>query len=318
MVAAYLRCFVIGPLCGALALAVIVDVCPEWIPAPRLSASVSFNEKAQWLRTALADGQCEILVVGSSMALSSASGPLLSAHATRKVVNLGSWGMSAEESSTLVRAVTRLCRPRAIVMPIFHGDFTSDEPKQIRWDLVGDYLAGGNRLVTYVRTFDLRYVFDQMLTRWRQAGRGRTFYESLDFDPSGGVNLACTGFTISPQRWDGYQRALPRPVRESAVQAVADIARLAKEQNAQFLAATVPLRPVAEASFEPERREKLWARVNGAVAGAGGAFIRIRAGDGFDDRVFADYAHLNACGAARWTQMVLARFGKSMIAATGK
>ena len=94
------------------------------LPAPHLSGSVSFNEKAGWLRVALGQGKCDVLVAGSSMALNNVAAGRLAGEG-QSVINIGSFGVSPEDTLELLRIVTARCAPKLIVMPVYQGDFAT-------------------------------------------------------------------------------------------------------------------------------------------------------------------------------------------------
>ena len=134
------------------------------LPAPHLSRSASFNEKAGWLRGALASGRCDVLVVGSSMALNNVAASRL-AGTGHSVINIGSFGVNPEDTLELLRIVTARCAPRLIVMATYQGDFASDMPddKTIAWPALRAYLSGGSALAAWAADFDPYYLLKRSL-----------------------------------------------------------------------------------------------------------------------------------------------------------
>ena len=273
------------------------------LPAPHLSRSASFNEKAGWLRGALASGRCDVLVVGSSMALNNVAASRL-AGTGHSVINIGSFGVNPEDTLELLRIVTARCAPRLIVMATYQGDFASDMPddKTIAWPALRAYLSGGSTLAAWAADFDPYYLLKRSLMT---SERHKTdTYQSVAFDPSGSVGLDCERFHVEPRRWDGDQiEHMPAP-RQAAIAATREIAAFARGIGAGFVVAVAPLRPRAERSFYPAERARLWERVRQAVEGGGGIFLRPAENASFTDRDFVDYAHLSRCGAERWTDLL--------------
>lgn len=304
----FLRAFCLAGLAGLAAMVALVASTGADFPAPHLSRSASFNEKAQWLRAALApqDGRkarCEVLVLGSSMSLNSLDAAQLAGKGER-VINAASFGVNPEDSVRLLRIVTSLCRPRQIVMASYHGDFAQalPEPTAIAWGAFERYLRGGSSLRAQTADFDPYYLLKRsLLTREMHA---RDTYVSLAFDPAGSVGLDCTGFERAEGRWNGDLADRMAPPRPAALAAIGEVARIAQGMGARLTVAVVPLRPRAEAAFFVNERAALWQVVAAKIAAYGGRVVRPNGNATFIDAEFADYAHLNRCGARRWTALV--------------
>ena len=298
----FLRAFVIAFLVLVGGSAAILLSCGADFPAPHLSTSPSFNEKAKWLRRTLADndGRCDTVVVGSSMALNAIDGPQL-AGAHGRVINIASFGIGPEESLRILEPVLARCRPKTILMATYHGDLTQPHPedKGIDWPAFDRYARGGPDWRAYAAQFDPYYLLERSFKAWQ-------LHRGMAWDQTGSVKLACDGRDIERARWNGYLQEPFGPPRPAALAALGRIAALAEAGGGRFVVAVVPLRPEVEAHFRVAERAALWRTVGSAIAPFGGVVVRPAGNATFRVPDFVDFAHLNYCGAQRWTGMVLA------------
>lgn len=296
----YVAAFAITQMLLAAALLVVLLVAERSMPAPYMSVNESFNEKARWLREHAAAG-CDVLMVGSSMALNNLdSGIIARVAGANSVINAGAWGLSMSDTAKMTGIVAPLCKPRVIVVAAYYGDFEGNFNTQIDWDLAKKYIAGGNATLIYLRTMDPIYYGSKYLGRKYRAYKGNARYESLHFDDSGSVILDCMSFEIDPRRWNGYIHYQPLSAQSVKLnlEGLAVIEGVAKTSGSRLLFVLMPLRPVAELRLATPEISGLWAEVGRSVRNAGGAFMRLRATHDFQDGEFADFAHLNGCGAS--------------------
>jgi hypothetical protein len=301
----YVIIVLLAPHLCLVAAAFLFSFFQERLPPPHLSSSVSFNEKARWLKEHL-NGRCDVLVIGSSMALNNVdSGELAAIYPGQTIINAASWGMSIEESDAMLKAIIPLCEPKTIILPTNYPDFSAPWAKEIAWSRFVHYLQENYFERFYSRGFDLLYLAKDLEYQSVPA-KDRRSYESLAFDDTGTVELDCRGFKTDPLRWDAYksERLSPSGIRPAAVDAISSIADTAAKANSRLVVIATPMRPVAETSFYPEIRAALWDSVRERVEKSHGTYIRIAGTDGFADRHFADAKHLNECGAKKLTQIV--------------
>jgi hypothetical protein len=275
------------------------------LPAPWISDSMAFNEKARWLNQHLArDSAPDVLVIGSSMGLNNLSGLAIQRElGVRSVVNASSWGLTADATSAILAELLRHVRPRLIILPVYHGDFRPGLPFAIEWGDFSRSLGRGREAWLYLHNPDVWDYLKSYEKKKELQAAGRASYYSLDFDATGGVPLACVDFHREEARWDyfkseSFQRSDISPATLANVHAMAELVR---QRQIPFVVVVCPLRPEAERTFIPEIRAELWQQVRQAVESAGGIFILPPAGLALSDDDFADYCHLNACGADRFT-----------------
>lgn len=294
-------------VCWGLAALVLANL-PN-APGPRISGSLSFNEKAKWLRSNLADGTCDVLALGSSIALNSFDGEAVRARYRVKVVNSAYWGMTAVDARNMLTALLPICAPKIVILPTYYGDY-SPEQGDFDWLKFARYVGGGrlSGIWTYLRHMDIFYYLLHAGSRSDVLMNERRVYKSLNFDASGSVNFACENFRVSPQRWDEFRtsKAMPPPNPEK-IAALMEIARLLQERGIPFIVAGTPLRPVAEKHLVSSEMTAIWQAIETSVVQQGAVFSRARGAVGYDDKDFADFSHLNACGARKWTNDLLER-----------
>jgi hypothetical protein len=285
----------------ALGLLAIV-LLPELAPAPKLSADTSFNEKARWFRMH-SSGYCDILVIGSSIALNNVSGSELGHHAA--VFNLGSWGMNLDDDLRILQIVEQACHPKVVIMPVSFADFTDDYDKHVDWDLTSDYLLR-SQIATYLRSFDLVYYLNEFLKLRNIHSMGRSTYLSLDFDDSGTVPLACEGFHIDPHRWSGFTSRNSIELSDEKRRKLQKLGEHFKNKDFILIVASTPIRKAAIDYLKPLELDHFWSELEDAVNASGAAFIRADNG-AFPDELFVDYLHLCKRGAVAWTRELMSK-----------
>lgn len=302
----YIIIVIIVPLLCAVSVTLLFRFFQDKLPAPHLSNSISFNEKARWLRNNLA-GKCGVLIIGSSMALNNVdSKELEMLYPGEIIVNTASWGMDIEDSYSMLRKIIPLCSPRTIILLTNYVDFFSPSNKEIAWDQFEKYLRGSSIELTYLRGFNLLSFASELRDQNERIAKGRRTYGSLEFDDTGTVGLECESFEVDLHRWDGYKfnNFSPSKIRPAAIDAISSIAETANQINSRLFVVTTPMRQIAEMTSYPDFRAELWSQVKKRVEGSNGIYMQISGIDGFDDKFFTDFLHLNKCGAKKLTSML--------------
>ncbi|NOU01382.1 MAG: hypothetical protein HOO95_07405 [Gallionella sp.] len=284
-----------------------VTIFEKQLPAPRLSSSESFNEKARWLRE-LGNKKCDVLVIGSSMAINNVDWAFIRpALNNMTVVNTASWDMSIAASATMLKYIAPVCNPRFIVLVAFFGDFNSKGHQPIDWEFFQDYFNGQPSQLAYLKSADLTYYLSTFLNLKNLSNKGNTVYESLNFDETGSVMLNCNNFVRKKSRWDGYNSYLshfsPGKVQVE-LDGLAEIEHIARTNHIHLVVVSTPLRKVAEDKIAATWVATLLEKVKQSVQGRGGVFIQAGALANFTDSDFADFAHLNECGARKMATLI--------------
>jgi len=279
-------------VCGAACL--LVAACGVGLAIrgarPVLSANPSFNDKAAFLRRALAGG-CDVLIEGSSVARGGIDGVGLSAALGRRVVNTGYNGASASESLPVYRAIRARCRPGVLVLPMQYIDFQAGSNADNDWPGYARFVSGqsGARLIAlYLRRWPLTL--------------GGTLTRDLPVDASGSDMLPCVNTVPKVPRWRDY---LNDPVEELTAKdevAIAELVRTAVSDGAAVYAIRLPMQLDAERTLATGTSDRVWRAIAQAVAGAGGHWIALDNRGAFPDEDFSDFMHLNACGAWKVTR----------------
>jgi hypothetical protein len=278
------------------------------LPAPRLSSSESFNEKARWLRE-LESKQCDVLVIGSSMALNNVDWAFIRpALNDMTVVNTASWDMSISASAAMLKYIAPVCKPKFIVLVAFFGDFNSKGHQPIDWQLFQDYFNGQPSPLVYLKSADLTYYLSTFSSLEKLSSKGNTVYESLNFDVTGSVMLDCKNLVRKKSRWEGYNSYLshfsPEKVQVE-LDGLTEIERIAQANHSHLVVVSTPLRKVAEEKIAASWVATFLKKVKQSVQNAGGVFIQAGALANFTDSDFADFAHLNECGARKVATLIV-------------
>lgn len=286
-----------------LILAGLIFALRDQLPPPKFSSNLSLNEKIRWARPHLQGGACEGLVLGSSMALNNVDAKGLATMAQNNVVNLGVWGLEIQGSSALIESILSICKPKFILLPIYYGDFAgSADGAGAEMQSIDAYLRDKSRhdLLHYARHGDLFGLWRNYRSLKRNRALGGTSYQNLAYDRGGSALLNCEGFARDPQRWDGYRKRNAVFDRKTQNDFEIMLERLQKLGIKTIIAET-PMRGVAR-DFLAEPLNN-WRQTIAKTAAERGALFLPPPSD-FGDALFADYTHLNACGAQAWTSLI--------------
>lgn len=278
--------------------------------APKLSNSISFNQKATWLR---GTQSCDVLILGSSMALNNLDGPRLRQSVPGlSVVNAGSWGMSAKESKRVLESMVRVCSPRFVIFPVYNGDLfaklgsKSENAKHIDWPWFGKYLAGVDGPLDWIRGVDPIYSLRTYGTLKSEPYLSPSFYTSLAFDNTGGVLFSEDHFKIDKGRWNGYVASSRENADDDQIEALFGVVDEAIEHRAVAVIVRVPMIKAAETAFAQNRSSANWNSIELGVVERGGLFVDATSLR-LPDQRFVDYCHLDAAGASAVTNLVIQR-----------
>ena len=276
-------------------------------PAPRLSPSLSFNEKIKWLKPNAES--CDILIIGSSIALNDIDGPYLQKELPNySIVNAGAWGLSIAETSNFLEIIAPICNPKVVILAVDYSAFILT-PSVQNWSAISKYFERGWLVSesSYIHNMDAIHYLKTYISRSKRAKMGNKIYDSLNFDQTGGVLLESAGFKIDLKRWDGFLTAVPRsnPLVTNNFEALSKVHKTATNAGAQLIIVTAPLRDIAFKSLPTNITSQLWSEVaiwsidkNVTVLNES-KYLKL------DDSNFVDYDHLNSKGARVLTQKML-------------
>jgi len=286
-----------------LILAGLIFALRDQLPPPKFSGNLSLNEKIRWARPLLQAGACDGLVLGSSIALNNVDTLSLAQGSGERIINLGVWGLEIQASYALLESVLRLCKPKIVFLPIYYGDFSAT-PDRTGAEMISidAYLLdrSGHEFIHYIRHGDLFGLWRHYRVLKRYRAVGGTSYLNLAYDRGGSALLNCEGFARDPQRWNGFQKRAA--VIDAKVQRdFESILRQLQILGVKTIIAETPMRGAArELLAEPL---KDWRETLTKMAAERGALF-LPPPSNFGDELFADYTHLNACGAQAWTRLI--------------
>jgi len=293
----------------AIALAVVAYL-GKTVP-PKLSDSLAFNVKVRWLREVQS---CDILVLGSSMALNNIDGPELSRlFPGKSVVNAGSWALRLPESRKVFDAMVSKCHPQLVVVPVYYGDFAhaageSISSKGVDWDRATEYLQGRAEGLRGLLKSDLRYQLQSYQHLRSPEFNSATDYVSLRLDATGGVLFASEGFHVSQARWNGYESESGEVVDAGEYQELDGLLRDIAGNRARAIVVNMPMIAAAQRKFDSPGFRLHWQRVASTTRAAGGTFVDLEDMPLADDQ-FVDFCHLNESGARTVTRKLVSESG---------
>jgi hypothetical protein len=288
-------------------LGIIAFLCASpKMPAPHVSSSYAFNQKALWLRSALQrEPKIDVLIVGSSMGLNNVNGEELSRIlGTNRIVNASSWGMSLPITWHLTKELLNRTSPRLVILPVYFGDFQTSHMEEPDWSGFNALLSSWSELLPYLENPEGNYYREHYGDELKPGTRERQTYYGLNFDVYGGVPLNPDHFQTNPSRWDIYQRQeLTAVPSDEALSALKEMTAALRESRTAFLVVACPMRQPAEEKFAVAAQKMLWDKV-APIVEDGGVFVHIPGGPDFDDSLFVDSYHLNAHGGKKLADLL--------------
>lgn len=303
----FILVFFLTQYCLLSSVMLLIHFKHDKFPAPKLSSSLSFNEKARWLSQHIS--KCDILVGGSSVALNNIDWSDIQSQLYSNIINVSSWGLSLDETAILLDHIAAICTPKLIVLPIFYADFFNKSEKGINWQQFDEYITH-KKPDTYFfyENLDLLYYFSSYFDIKKNQAKQNTIYETLQFDNTGSVLYNCQTFEKNPIRWNGYKilKKISEAQFTDRLSVIAEISAIATKNNSKLLIVLTPLREVAEQALQELEVDKLWEQFNNAIVKTNAVtVVNSNNLSHFSDDNFADYAHLNSCGAKSLAQVLL-------------
>jgi len=285
-------------------------------PLP-VTGSLLFDEKLEQLRR---KGRLDfrVLALGSSMTLNNLNSASLVERLgpDRSYYNAAAWGMKVSDTRSMLEYLLARSQPEVVIVvsgPMdFYGDASAERVLPERFDEV---LGGTPYPLLVARYFDLFYYLSEA-QRLRLLRTRRDDFDSVALDAWGGVPLDLRYPNVPTERW--AQRAEAEGFSEAAYADLEAMAAKLRRQGIGFVCAQSPLRRPALAGAE-SRLARHWQRVAEILARHGFDFYNLHRSLELDDSEFADYSHLNAQGARRFTDaLVLAAASELTIRKTPK
>ena len=279
-------------------------------PVP-LSGNVSFDEKMEWMWKR-GDRRWDVLAIGSSMTLNNLDCAELATRLPAGVAlaNASSWSLKIGDARALADYLVAVHPPRAVVMVTgamdFYGGGKSSFVRPADLDF---YRSTRAYSLLVARYFDPLWYYDRADHIAEQRAT-RSWYSSLDFDEWGGVPLDVHWPKVAAERWNEHPRPALIDQRQYAEfeRLVADLA----SAHVHLICAQAPIRDDAFAICDQPALRAHWARVAAILGAHGFRFYNLHGELALDRGCYADYSHLNAEGARRFTAALLARCGDEL------
>ncbi len=273
--------------------------------APRFTGNASFDQKLLFIKQQKFGDAPLSVVVGSSMALNNLDTDLLQQSENVRYVDIGAWSQSVPQAAQLVALFEKHFKVRELTLAVQFFEIKDHVPENLEIS-AGDfdgYLSDDLRLKLERPTDILDAITSKL--EWPSVYGNPRAYEYLGFSKTGSVPLDIKKRYIDPARWNPKQ--VFSAGCEHCMAPVIGMCTAAAQQRTPFFVVLPPLtefirrnRPEARNASE-DRRQRLVA----AVADCGSRLFDADRYAEFDDSCFADFAHLNAEGSRRMTQLFL-------------
>jgi hypothetical protein len=279
-------------------------------PVP-LSGSISFDEKMEWLFKR-GERRWDVLAIGSSMTLNNLDCAELARRlpAGVELANAASWSLKMGDTRAMLDYVERVREPRAVVIVTGAMDFYRGQSKVfVKPDEFDFYRATGAYSLLVARYFDPFWYYGRS-SNIAQQRASRDWYSSLDFDRWGGVPLQVRWPTVEAERWN--ERPRPALIDQRQYREFERLVAACEQRGQRLVCAQSPIRDDAYAACDQAALRVHWAMLESILAAHGFRFYNLHGELPLGRECFADYSHLNAEGAHRFTEALLARCGADL------
>jgi hypothetical protein len=272
--------------------------------APALSGNVCFDEKVRFLRNRPSK-ECDVLVIGSSMALNNIDSEAMLKHLRpgTRLLNAGAWNMKIGQTRALLECLLQVYRPRSILFLCGPMDFYLTEFPSDFFDAaeVTNFIKGSSYWVpVFLRHFDLKYY-----VKWSfsilQDRSSRNGYFSVMFDRWGSIPLTISFPNVSWPRWS--LKVELEKVDSTQYDELARIADLVRNRGINLICIQPPMRRDSVPVDATAAVDEHWRHLERILASRGFHLWNLSA-MGLSDDYFCDYSHLNARGAPIFSEIL--------------
>jgi len=272
--------------------------------APAFTGILSFDEKMRFMRNRT-NLQCDVLVIGSSMALNNFHSEtfLKQLPPGSTLLNTGVWGMKIAHTRDFVGLLLKLYRPKTVIMVSGLMDFYPDGRKAELFDHqeVERFVRRGPYWWGVATHFDLLYYLDTSkdIKRFRNT---RADYYSVMFDSGGGVPLQVSFPNIDASRW--HEQITVSKISEAAYGELDKLVETIRTAGIGMVYVQPPLRKTSVPPESVPALERHWERLNTILTQHEAKLVNLQKELSLEDEFFADYSHLNEKGAVIFTERV--------------
>lgn len=269
------------------------------IPPLELTDSYSLNDKLQFIKNKKAD----IVCIGSSIGLNNISSrEVLKKH--NSFLNLSSWGLSIIDIFELLKTYSNIYKPNTLIMCSNMIDFTQQK-KKYNSNEVLEYLTCNKINRLYIKKFRLKYYLQNFIYAQRVKS-ANNFYESLQYDNWGSVNLDTADFIIDTGRWQtsNVQTIAYNNINYSYLDS---ISRYCKNNKIELIFLQSPIRQGLLKEVNVKIIERHIQKIEDILFFNNQTLINSNK-QIWEDNLFLDGTHLNANGAKIFTKFCLRNF----------
>jgi hypothetical protein len=271
--------------------------------APAFTGNVSFDEKVRFLRNS-SSKQCDVLVVGSSMALSNLESQTMLKHLPKgtRLLNVGAWSIKVGHIRAMLECLLGVYRPDRIILVCGLMDFYRDPRPSQFFDAgeVTQFIDGSPYWLSVWRHFDLQYYVKWSFKISQDRSTRRDYY-SLMFDACGAVPLDISFPEINPRRWN--RKVEPEQLDPSQYEELGRLADVVRSKGLRLICVQSPLRQGSTPVGATAAVDEHWRRMDEILRSRGFHLFNLNA-IGLSDEYFADYSHLNEKGALIFSELV--------------
>lgn len=208
----------------------------------RVSNSISYDVKLNFMRSTKIVKKSNTIVVGSSMALNNISGITLEENSRKfkKVANISSWGLQTSEVLQLIELIN-LDKIDYIIYSTQYLDFETHRLKDIDKVEVIKYLNNQFTTYPYIKTIKTLISNLNNYIRYNSLYMDPNKYRYLNYDRTGSVNFTFASKYISKSRWESNDKAKYN-LSEECFKDLIELSELSKKKNIKLIVVTTPIR----------------------------------------------------------------------------
>ena len=272
--------------------------------APAISGNVCFDEKVRFLRNSPTK-QCDVLVIGSSMALNNIDSEAMLKHLPpgTRLLNAGAYNMKISQTRALLDCLLAVYRPRNVIFVCGLMDFNKTPGPTQFFDAseVIRFINGRSASIPILlRHFDLQY-YVKWSSRILQIRSSRRDYFSVMFDAWGSIPLEIFFPKVDERRWN--LKVDPEQLDPAEYEELGSIADSVRSRGLTLICIQPPMKrgsvPLAVSAAVDEH----WSRME-RILGIRGFHLWNHSAMGLSDDYFCDYSHLNNKGAPIFSEIV--------------
>ena len=277
----------------------------DYLPPPRIGNNIGFNDKLLFANNKSADH----VAIGSSMTLYNInSESVITNLGSDNYLNLASWGLSIEDTYTLLRNYVKFNQPKTVIVSSNLFDFCK---KQIQYnpDELEQSLTCGYPNILYLKHPEIRYYLSNT-AYYKSLKTSKSVYESLVYDKYGGVSYADKLDSYVAEKWNETQDELGiDPINYSCLDSMA---KFAQHQNIRLIFCQSPFREGLYDKIDRSNLQNHIQKVENIISKYRMEFANATE-KRWADSLFIDGTHLTGTGSKLYTDYCLGHLHKASL-----